>query len=82
MRDTLQPRWWHSTCAIQIGPTLTEVVMFGGHGGRLLADTTVLQFSEWCWGCRMCVDIKGKEGKCGKGDIGRKEYSAKNKLSF
>ena len=72
MRDTLQPRRYHSACAIQIGPNLTEVVMFGGLDNHYtpLADTTVLQFSEWCWVCRMCVDEGGEEGK---EEIGRRE---------
>ena len=33
--------------------------MFGGYDddvGITLADTTVLQFSEWCGICRMCAD--------------------------
>ena len=51
--------------------------MFGGSsdffGKAKLADTTVLQFSEWCGVCRMCADEGGEEGKCGKGEIGRRE---------
>ena len=51
--------------------------MFGGSsdifGNAKLADTTVLQFSEWCGVCRMCADEGGEEGKCGKGEIGRRE---------
>ncbi len=48
--------------------------MFGGRDNLLteLADTTVLQFSEWCGVCRMCVDEGGGEGKCGKGEMGRR----------
>ena len=48
--------------------------MFGGEDDHstALADTTVLQFSEWCGVCRMCVDEGGEEGKCGKGEIGRR----------
>ena len=53
--------------------------MFGGSSdflltvGTILANTTVLQFSEWCGVCRMCADEGGEEGKCGKGEIGRRE---------
>ena len=48
--------------------------MFGGDDdyGITLADITVLQFSEWCGVCRMCADEGGEEGKCGKGEIGRR----------
>ena len=52
MEITLNPRKGHSTTDISIRPVLTEVVMFGGCpqylGVTKLADTTVLQFSEWC----------------------------------
>ena len=69
MSDIPRPRWGHSTCAIQIGPTLTEVVIFGGRFlDTTLADTTVLQFSEWYGLCRMCVE-KGGAGKCGRGEM-------------
>lgn len=53
----------HSACAISIGLTLTEVVMFGGllEADSTLPDTGVLQFSEWCEVCRMCADEGGKE---------------------
>ena len=51
--------------------------MFGGLDVHLteLADTTILQFSEWCGVCKMCVDELegGEEGKCGKVEIGRRE---------
>ena len=60
--DTLQPRRGHSSTAIQTNPTLTEVVMFGGLNDdrTILADTTVLKFSELCGVCRMRVDEDGK----------------------
>ena len=49
---TLKPRKGHSTTDISISSTLTKVVMFGGcsqfFGVIKLADTVVLQFSEWC----------------------------------
>ena len=48
--------------------------MFGGSsdifGKAKLADTTVLQFSEWCGVCRMCADEGGEEGSVGKGRLG------------
>ena len=64
----------HSACAIRIGLTLTEVVMFGGlsEADSTLPDTGILQFSEWCGVCRMCADEGGKEGKCGEGEIGKR----------
>ena len=63
MSDTLQPREAHSVCTISIGPTLTEVIMFGGidDDDTKLADTTVVQFSEW------------RGVNCGKGKIKRRE---------
>ena len=59
MDDTLQPRKGHSSTAIRFDPRRTEVIMFGGHGeGRILGDTTVLQFSEWSM---ICIMAGGKE---------------------
>ena len=53
MSGPLQPRKGHSSTAVSFGPGLTEVIMFGGHGGeRILADTTVLQFRELSGVCR------------------------------
>ena len=56
MSDSLQPRWAHSMTAISLGLGLTEVTIFGGSPESVLgsdnmqpkmADTTLLQFSEW-----------------------------------
>ena len=62
--DILQPRWCHSATAIQLGPGLTEVTIFGGspepatYGSSLkqpkVAATTILQFCE----CSECMDGK------------------------
>ena len=66
MKGTLQPRDVHSSTAINISSTLTEVIMFGGQAGRFLADTTVLQFSEWCEVDRMCIDERESVGYIGR----------------
>ena len=69
MRGTIQPRRAHTSTAIQISSTLTEVVTFGGEDGEgtKLADTTVLQFSEWCGVCE-----EEKETECAIGETGRR----------
>ena len=55
MSATLKPRWGHSLTAFSPGPGLTEVTVFGGTAEPwngsietqpMLADTTLLQFSE------------------------------------
>ena len=60
MSATLKPRWGHSLTAFSLGPGLTEVTVFGGSPEPLtvsdeiqpkLADTTLLQFSEWLIVC-------------------------------
>ena len=56
MSATLKPCWEHSLTAFSLGPGLTEVTVFGGSAEPptrsvetlpKLADTTLLQFSEW-----------------------------------
>ena len=43
----LLARYQHSANAINFGPKVTEVTIFGGWDGLRLADTTVLRFSEF-----------------------------------
>ena len=63
--ESLQTRRGHSTTATRVGPKLTEAVIFGGLSGfpvlrdMLLADTTILQFSEWSGACRIHTDERG-----------------------
>ena len=60
VKVSLQPRRFHSSSAISITSTVTEVIMFGGAsdfwGDTIIADTAVLQFSKWC---RFCKSGKG-----------------------
>ena len=60
MNAALKPRGGHSLTAFSLGPGLTEVTVFGGtpepptgsnKAQPKLADTTLLQFSEWLIVC-------------------------------
>lgn len=66
--ESLQTRRGHSTTATRVGLKLTEAVIFGGLSGfpvvrrDLLADTTILQFSEWSEVYSVHV-VKRKQGR-------------------
>ena len=51
------------------------MTIFGGYddGMSLLAATTVLQFSEWCGVCGVCLNEGGEEGECESERVGEGE---------